>query len=87
MRELAGTAMAGALLVVTSGRWDWGKCGTLPIFLSDVKARYDKIVELVERMLDPSTSSGQALHKQLPKAKPPHGNVNIVDYHGPYTGS
>jgi len=30
------------------------------------------MVELVERMLDPSASSGQALHKQLPKAKTPH---------------
>jgi hypothetical protein len=39
------------------------------------------------RTLDPSAGSGQALHKQLPKAKPPHGKVNIVDYHGPYTGS
>ena len=26
----------------------------------------------VERMVDPSTSSGLALHKQLPKAKTPH---------------
>ena len=31
------------------------------------------MAELVERMLDPSASSGQALHKQLPKAKTPHG--------------
>jgi len=36
------------------------------------KARHDKMVELVERMLDPSASSGQALHKQSPKAKTPH---------------
>jgi len=42
--------------------------------MSDVKARHDKMVELVERMLDPSASSelamrnskGQALHKELP---------------------
>jgi hypothetical protein len=33
--------------------------------LCDVQARHDKMVELVERMLD--------LHKQLPKAKTPHG--------------
>jgi len=41
--------------------------------------RHDKMVELVERMLDPSAGSelalrnpkGQALHKQLPKAKTP----------------
>ncbi|MFO7675502.1 MAG: hypothetical protein R6X12_04205 [bacterium] len=26
-------------------------------------------MKLVERMLDPSTSSGQALHKRLPQAK------------------
>ena len=37
--------------------------GTPPIFPSDVKARHDKMVELVERMLD--------LRKQLPKAKTP----------------
>jgi len=30
------------------------------------------MVELVEPMLDPSAGSGQALHKQLPKAKTPH---------------
>jgi hypothetical protein len=29
------------------------------------------MTELVERMLDPSAGSGQALHKQLPKAKTP----------------
>ena len=29
--------------------WDWR--GTLPIFLSDVKARHDAVVELVERMM------------------------------------
>jgi hypothetical protein len=42
---------------------------TLPIFPSDVKARHDKMVELVERMLD--------LHKQLPKAKTPHEQESI----------
>jgi hypothetical protein len=42
------------------------------MFLSDFKARHDKMVELVARMLDPSAGSGQALHKQLPKAKTPH---------------
>ena len=30
------------------------------------------MVELVERMLDPSAGSGQALHQQFPKAKTPH---------------
>jgi hypothetical protein len=39
------------------------------LLLNDVNARQDKMVELVERMLDPSAGSGQALHKQLPKAK------------------
>jgi len=46
-------------------RAEFGEFGTpLPIYLSDVKARHDKMVELVERMLD--------LHKQLPQAKTPH---------------
>jgi len=35
------------------------------------------MVELVERMLDPSAGSGQALHKQLPKAKPPHEQESL----------
>jgi len=39
------------------------------VFLSDVKARHDKMVELVERMLD--------LHKQLPKAKTPHEQESL----------
>ena len=34
------------------------------ILKGPVKARHDRMVELVERMLD--------LHKQLPKAKTPH---------------
>jgi len=37
-----------------------------------VGAADDKTVGLVERMLDPSAGSGQALHKQLPKVKTPH---------------
>jgi hypothetical protein len=36
---------------------------------SDVKARHDKMVELVERTLD--------LHKQLPKAKTPHEQESV----------
>ncbi len=35
------------------------------------------MVELVERMLDPSTCSAQALHKQLPKAKTPHEQESL----------
>ncbi|MFO7675019.1 MAG: hypothetical protein R6X12_01680 [bacterium] len=31
--------------------------------------QHNRMVLLPERMLDPSTSSGQALHKKLPKAK------------------
>ena len=31
----------------------------------------------VERMVDPSASSGQALHKQLPKAKTPHEQESL----------
>jgi len=41
--------------------------GALPLFPSDVKARRDKMVELVERLLDPSAGRGQALHKQSPR--------------------
>ena len=40
-------------------------------------ARHDRMVELVERMLDPSAGSGQALHKQLPKAKTPHEQESL----------
>jgi hypothetical protein len=36
-----------------------------------------KMTELVERMLDPSAGSGQALHEQLPKAKTPHGQESL----------
>jgi len=39
--------------------------------------RHDKMVELLERMPDPSTGSGQALHKQLPKAKTPHEQESL----------
>ena len=38
---------------------------------SNVKARHDKMVELVERMLD--------LHKQLPKAKTPRVRRLFID--------
>jgi len=41
-----------------------GRRGTLPVFLSDVKAQHDKVVGLVETMLK--------LHKDLSKAKTPH---------------
>jgi hypothetical protein len=49
-------------------------------FPASDKAWHDKMVELAERMLDPSAGSelalrnskGQALRKQLPKAKTPH---------------
>jgi hypothetical protein len=40
-------------------------------------ARHDKMVELVELMLDPSECSGQALHRQLPKAKTPHEQESL----------
>ena len=43
--------------------------GTLREFLTDVKARHDKIVELVETMLK--------LHKDLPKAKTPHEQESL----------
>jgi hypothetical protein len=39
--------------------------------------RHGKIVELVERMLDLSAGSGQALHRQLPKAKTPHEQESL----------
>jgi len=38
---------------------------------SDVKARHDKMVGLVETMLNPSTKLRAGLHKDLPKAKTP----------------
>jgi hypothetical protein len=37
--------------------------------VSDVKARHDKMVELVGRMLDPSAGAPQVLHKDLPEAR------------------
>jgi hypothetical protein len=45
------------------------RSGTPSTFLGDVKMRHDRMVELVERMLD--------LHKQLPKAKTPHEQESI----------
>src|SRR5512139_4190841 len=61
------------------------RCGKLPAFLSDVKARHDWMVGLVERMREPSAGSelalrnskGQAMHKQLPKTKTPHEQESI----------
>jgi hypothetical protein len=41
------------------------------------KAQHDKLVKLMQRMLDPSAGSGQALHKQLPKAKTPHEQESL----------
>jgi hypothetical protein len=41
----------------------------LPIFLSNVNARHDKMVELMERMLD--------LHKESLKAKTPHEQESL----------
>jgi hypothetical protein len=35
------------------------------------------MVEPAERMLDPSAGSGQAVHKQLPKAKTPHEQESL----------
>ena len=40
-------------------------------------ARHDKMIGLVDRMLDPSAGSGRALCKQLPKAKTPHGQESL----------
>jgi hypothetical protein len=54
--------------VATAERHDRRNNGALPVFLSDVKARHDRMVELVGRMLD--------LHKQLPKAKCRLGNLS-----------
>jgi hypothetical protein len=59
--------------------------GRLPAFPSFVNAQDDKMVELVGRMLDPSAGSelalrdskGQALHRQLPKAKTPHEQESL----------
>jgi len=41
------------------------------------RLRHNRMVELVERMLDPSAGSGQALHKQLPRAKTPHEQESL----------
>jgi hypothetical protein len=49
-----------------------GKPGTSRTFPADVKARNDKMVELVDTMLNPSTGLRAWLHKDLPKAKTPH---------------
>ena len=35
------------------------------------------MTEQAESMLDPSAGSGQALHKQLPKAKTPHEQESL----------
>ncbi|GEM_PF-2306618 len=48
------------------------------------------MVEVVERFLDPSAGSGQALHKQLPKAKTPHEQESLkrtIDATGNHLGS
>jgi len=45
--------------------------------MSDVKARHDKMVELVETMLNPSTWLRAWLHKGLPKAKPPDVQLTV----------
>ena len=46
-----------------------GKCGTLSIFLSDVKARHDQMVELVTRMMELKKQQARAPKKQSPSAK------------------
>ncbi len=45
-----------------TSRWEPGR--VLPLFPADANARHDKMVGLVETMLE--------LHKDLPKAKTPH---------------
>jgi hypothetical protein len=45
------------------------RCGTLPIFLSDVKVRHDKMVELVTRMMELKKQQARAPKKQSPSAK------------------
>jgi len=40
--------------------------GTCPIFLSDVKARHDKMVELVTRMMELKKQQARALKKLAP---------------------
>ena len=46
-----------------------GKSGTVTIFLSDVKARQDKMVELVTRMMELKKQQARAPKKQSPSAK------------------
>ena len=43
--------------------------GTLPILPSDVKARHDKMVELVTRMMELKKQQARAPKKQSPSAK------------------
>jgi hypothetical protein len=50
--------------------------GQSPYFRA-VSTRHGKAVEPFEQMLDPSAGSGQALHKQLPKAKTPHEQESL----------
>jgi len=45
--------------------WRW----TLPIFPSDVKARHDKMVELVTRMMELKKQQVRAPKKQSPSAR------------------
>ncbi len=54
-----------------------GRRPGLPTSQTDVKARHDKMIKLVEWMLDASAGSGQALDKQLPKAKTPHEQESL----------
>jgi predicted nucleic acid-binding Zn-ribbon protein len=54
-------------------------------FVASCQRLSDRLVSFVERMLDPSTGSelalrnskGQALHKQLPRAKTPHEQESL----------
>ena len=45
------------------------ECGTLPTFTSNVKARHDKMVELVTRMMELKKQQARAPKKQSPSAK------------------
>jgi len=47
------------------------------MFPGAIEARHDRMVEVVERMLDPSAGSGQALHKQLPRAATPQKSEDL----------
>ncbi|MCX6843577.1 MAG: hypothetical protein NTX53_14985 [candidate division WOR-3 bacterium] len=51
-------------------------CETLPIFLSDVKARRDKMVELVERVLK---LHGTANGLRLTACGPDEGETRVVE--------